>query len=202
MRLPAEAERQRVLESAFDQGVRHFDAARMYGLGKVEGIVGTFARPRRDQVTITSKFGIQLNAYATRFSGIQTLVRRILALNPALRQIARRRSQALYKEQAFSMEDARLSLETSLRELQTDYIDIYLLHECTAAGLRQGDDLLSFLQDARQAGKIFAAMALPRNSQTRWTSAASFPSTPRSCSLRTMPLSVLWKRCRAGPSGL
>ena len=156
MRLPTEAERQRVLESAFDQGVRHFDAARMYGLGKVEGVVGTFAKPRRDQVTITSKFGIQLNAYATKFSGAQNIVRRILALNPALRQMARRRSQALYKEQAFSIADARLSLETSLRELQTDYIDIYLLHECTAHGLRQGDDLLSFLEEALQDGKIRA----------------------------------------------
>lgn len=154
MRLPTEAERQRILETAFDQGVRHFDTARMYGLGKVEGILGDFTRTRRDQLTITTKFGIQLNAYASRFSSIQSVVRRVLALSPALRQLARQRSQALYKEQAFSIEDARLSLETSLRELKTDYIDIFLLHECSAAGLRQGDDLLGFLEDARRDGKI------------------------------------------------
>lgn len=153
MRLPTEAERQRVLATAFDQGVRHFDAARMYGLGKVEGILGDFTRTRRDQLTITTKFGIQLNAYASRFSNIQSAVRRILALSPALRQFARRRSQALYKEQAFGIEDARQSLETSLRELKTDYIDVFLLHECSAEGLR-GDDLLGFLEDAHSSGKI------------------------------------------------
>jgi len=154
MRLPTEAERQRILATAFDQGIRHFDAARMYGLGKVEGVLGDFTRTRRAEVTITTKFGIQLNEAAARFSSIQTVVRRILALSPALRQLARKRSQALYKEQAFSIEDARQSLETSLRELKTDYIDVFLLHECSAFGLRQGDDLLGFLDDACRDGKI------------------------------------------------
>ena len=154
MRLHTEAERQRVLATAFDQGVRHFDAARMYGLGKVEGVLGDFIRTRRDEVTVTTKFGIQLNAYASRFGNIQSAVRRVLALSPALRRLARRRSQALYREQAFSVEDARQSLETSLRELKTDYVDVLLLHECSADGLRRGDDLLGFLEDARRDGKI------------------------------------------------
>src|SRR5689334_980851 len=49
----------RVLEVAFDAGVRHFDTARYYGYGEAEGILGRFLNSRRSQVTITTKFGIE-----------------------------------------------------------------------------------------------------------------------------------------------
>src|SRR5580692_13032643 len=49
----------RVLEAAFDAGVRHFDVARYYGYGESEGILGTFIKSRRAEVTITTKFGIE-----------------------------------------------------------------------------------------------------------------------------------------------
>src|SRR6266404_8829775 len=49
----------RLLETAFDAGVRHFDVARYYGYGESEGLLGTFVKARRAQVTITTKFGIE-----------------------------------------------------------------------------------------------------------------------------------------------
>lgn len=49
----------RLLATAFDAGVRHFDIARSYGTGEAEGILGAFLKNRRSQVTITTKFGIQ-----------------------------------------------------------------------------------------------------------------------------------------------
>src|SRR3984893_5552409 len=49
----------KVLGNAFDAGVRHFDVARYYGYGESENIVGAFAKGRRGQVTIATKFGIQ-----------------------------------------------------------------------------------------------------------------------------------------------
>ena len=42
----------RLLESAFDVGIRHFDVARYYGYGEAEGILGTFIKSRRAQVTV------------------------------------------------------------------------------------------------------------------------------------------------------
>ena len=49
----------RVLQTAFDAGVRHFDTARYYGYGEGEGILGRFLKSRRSDVTITTKFGIE-----------------------------------------------------------------------------------------------------------------------------------------------
>jgi aryl-alcohol dehydrogenase-like predicted oxidoreductase len=52
------AGRLRLLEAAFDQGVRHFDTAPLYGMGLAEEVLSIFARGRRSDITITSKFGL------------------------------------------------------------------------------------------------------------------------------------------------
>jgi aryl-alcohol dehydrogenase-like predicted oxidoreductase len=65
----------------------------------------------------------------------------------------RSRAQGLVKGGAFSVKDARTSLETSLRELGTDYIDFFLLHDYTVSE-NSPDELVKFLTDAAKAGKI------------------------------------------------
>lgn len=50
--------RLRLLEAAFDQGIRHFDTAPLYGMGLAEEVLGRFARSRRGDITITTKFGL------------------------------------------------------------------------------------------------------------------------------------------------
>jgi len=53
------AEGRALLEAAFDAGIRHFDVARSYSSGDAESVVGDFLQSRRDQVTVTTKFGLQ-----------------------------------------------------------------------------------------------------------------------------------------------
>src|SRR6185503_14619010 len=49
MRVPSRREREALLGEAFEQGIRHFDVARMYGLGAAESELGRFARGRREE---------------------------------------------------------------------------------------------------------------------------------------------------------
>src|SRR5438045_1975491 len=49
----------RVLETAYEEGITHYDVARVYGLGWAEGILGEFLKNKRDHVTVTTKFGLQ-----------------------------------------------------------------------------------------------------------------------------------------------
>jgi aryl-alcohol dehydrogenase-like predicted oxidoreductase len=53
----------------------------------------------------------------------------------------------------FDLPNIRKSLETSLREIRTDYLDIFLLHECTELDV-ENEELLYFLQDMQKQGKI------------------------------------------------
>jgi len=50
--------RLRLLETAYDHGIHHFDTAPLYGQGLAESLLGRFARSRRDRLTITTKFGL------------------------------------------------------------------------------------------------------------------------------------------------
>jgi D-threo-aldose 1-dehydrogenase len=143
----------RLLQTAFDSGIRHFDVARYYGYGESEGILGTFLRSRRAQVTITTKFGIQPPRRSSALGFAVRAGRRVLRLLPSARKMVQARTQGLVKSGAFSAEDARSSLESSLRELGTDHIEFYLLHDYVVDD-QSTDELVAFLDGAVAAGKV------------------------------------------------
>jgi D-threo-aldose 1-dehydrogenase len=155
MRISSGKFRQRLLNEAHDSGICHFDVARMYGLGAAEKELGKFARDKRDRLVIATKFGIDLNPLGNRTAFMQSTARRLIALFPALRRIARRSTGALIQPRLYNAAKAHSSLETSLRELRTDYIDIFLLHEPTLEDITNSD-VLEFLEKARRQGKIRA----------------------------------------------
>jgi aryl-alcohol dehydrogenase-like predicted oxidoreductase len=155
LRVSSARERERLLGAAFDAGVRHFDVARSYGLGGAEAELGRFARGRRDQLVVATKFGIAVDARAGRLRAVQGIARRVLAAVPALRSAVRARGGALLAPRCYDAATARASLETSLRELGTDYVDLFLLHEPTLEAVENAD-VLEFLEAARREGKIRA----------------------------------------------
>src|ERR1700738_1856861 len=143
----------RVLETAFDAGVRHFDVARYYGYGEAEGILGKFLKGRRSEVTITTKCGVEPPRRTTVLSVGLYVGRRVARLLPGVRGFLRRGTNSLVKSAAFSAQQAQTSLETSLRELGTDHIDFYLLHDYKVSE-QLVDELLSFLESSVKTGKI------------------------------------------------
>ncbi len=143
----------RVLQTAFDAGVRHFDTARYYGYGEGEGILGRFLKSRRSEVTISTKFGIEPPRRTTALGVGLYFGRRIVRLLPTMRGFLQRGTQSLVKSGAFSAQQAQVSLETSLRELSTDHIDFYLLHDYIVSE-QPPDELLAFMESSVKAGKI------------------------------------------------
>ena len=149
-----------LLNTAYDAGVRHFDVARYYGFGEAESLVGEFAKGKRDQITITTKFGIQPPAPASSsFIGLTQkyaiqLSRRVIRASSFVRNMARRNLGHVVKTGQFDLATARASLDKSLQELGTEYIDIYLLHDCDESDCTP--ELLAFLDGAVSDGKIRA----------------------------------------------
>src|ERR1700675_1596967 len=143
----------RVLQTAFEAGVRHFDTARYYGYGEGEGILGRFLKSRRSEVTISTKFGIEPPRRTTALGVGLYFGRQIVRLLPGMRGFLQRGTQSLAKSGAFSAQQAQVSLETSLGELGTDHIDFYLLHDYIV-GEKPPDELLAFLDNSIKAGKI------------------------------------------------
>ena len=145
----------RVLEAAFDAGIRHFDVARYYGYGEAEGILGRFLGGRRAEVTITTKFGIEPPRRTKAFGTALAIGRHVVRFLPPVRGLLRRGAQSRVRSSAFGVREAQVNLQTSLRELRTDHIDFYLLHDYSV-GNQPPDELLMFLEDSVRAGTIGA----------------------------------------------
>ncbi len=147
-----------MLEAAFDAGIRHFDVAPMYGFGQAESCVGEFLGRHRAEVTVTTKYGIPPPKNQGLIGLARTVARPLVKALPGLKRGLSRAAGKVAQpaeKASFTAAQAQESLERSLAELQTDRIDVWLLHEATVDDL--GDDgLRRLLEDAVAAGKIGA----------------------------------------------
>lgn len=153
----SERESLRLLETAYDAGIRHFDVAPSYGHGAAERCLGKFMRGKSQQVTITTKYGILPPRHTGMLEMARQFARPVVRLTakrlPAIRQRVASAAAGLKGRANFSVAEARGSLNHSLRELGLERIDLWLLHEATAADMGDGA-LLEFLQEQVRLGRI------------------------------------------------
>jgi D-threo-aldose 1-dehydrogenase len=155
LRLGRARERLNVLAAAEASGITHFDTAPIYGLGEAERALGGFLRGHRSRLTVTTKFGLRPSVLATRLAPWQRVGRRALHMFPSLRRAAARSSGALYSAPDYGPAAVRVSLESSLRALRTDYVDFFLAHQASPEAL-PGEELIGLLGDLRRSGKVLA----------------------------------------------
>jgi aryl-alcohol dehydrogenase-like predicted oxidoreductase len=145
----------RLLEAAYDAGIRHFDVAPMYGYGEAESCLGDL-RAHHHDITITTKYGIAPPKRGGMLRAARRVVGPVLQRVPALKRRLTRAAGAVAapaEKSHFSADQARASLENSLRALRTNFIDIWLLHEAEASDLTD-DSLLNVLHEAVTQKKI------------------------------------------------
>ena len=142
-----------ILEHAFSLGITHFDVARLYGFGRAEGILADFIQDKRHLVTIATKFGFEFPSGLPSNPYFISLTKKILSPFPRLLRFAKYRGSSMIKKSSFTPHIATKSLETSLRELKTDYIDIFLLHEALFSDVTN-EALIETLQQQVTKGTI------------------------------------------------
>lgn len=87
-----------MLSTALDQGIIHMDTADLYDFGRNETLIGNFVKHHRDQIVLTTKVGNHFNLQTKEWFW-----------DPSKKYIT-------------------TAVKDSLERLQTDYIDLYLLH--------------------------------------------------------------------------
>lgn len=143
----------KALGTAWDAGITFYDTARSYGYGESEGLLGEFfAGERRRQAVICTKFGI-VPAARNWKQRVKPLAQGAIRLLPGLRDVARRQAAGQLIAGEFSVDLLHTSLETSLRQLRTHYVDMLLLHAAPSGVLEQ-NDLLEALQRLVESGKV------------------------------------------------
>jgi aryl-alcohol dehydrogenase-like predicted oxidoreductase len=123
---PAEADAERLLLTALDEGVTLFDTAALYGFGANETLVGRVLKPHRQRITLCSKGGMT----GEDVNGVMT---RVIDGRPV---------------------SIRRHCEDSLRRLQTDVIDLYYLHRWHKDV--PVEDSVGAMADLVRAGKLRA----------------------------------------------
>ncbi|HWC34903.1 MAG TPA: aldo/keto reductase [Mycobacteriales bacterium] len=162
-RLPRRDHREAVLAAAVAADVRHFDTAPMYGLGRAEAELAPLLRSRRDELTVTTKFGIEPSAIGAMIGRVQGPVRSLLARRSGLQQSVGRSGagpasgavgRLLYSAAGYDAGTAARSLTRSLRALRSDYIDIFALHDPMGTAVTNAPELIGYLEDQVRAGTI------------------------------------------------
>lgn len=115
----------RAVHAAIDLGVNFFDTAANYGAGHSEVVLGRALKGKRDTVVIATKFG----------------------------HIVNEEKKTVYGDSALIMKNVRSDVEDSLRRLQTDYIDIYQLHD-GGYDPKLAVELRGILEDLVSSGRI------------------------------------------------
>ena len=122
-----EDEAKRMLKKAYDLGINFFETGDMYGKGKSERLIGEVFKGMRNEIVISTKYGYDFEKV----------------------------DQIGHKElpQCFDPEFTDHALNNSLKRLQTDYIDVYGLHNPKLKHIH--DDVIFKTFDKKiQEGKI------------------------------------------------
>ena len=136
-----------LLRAALDRGINFLDTGRSYFNGRNETMLGTELKGNRQRVVIQSKMKIRLS------------------------------SDQPDKNQAHAIKKAmESSLNDSLKALQTDYIDIMLIHGASRKETICHDTMMRFMEDAKRKGLIRAHGFSCHNElePLRWASETAF----------------------------
>ena len=122
-----EDEAKRMLKKAYDVGINFFETGDMYGKGKSERLIGEVFKGMRNEIVISTKYGYDYESV----------------------------DQIGHKElpQRFDAEFTDHALNKSLERLQTDYVDVYGLHNPKLKHIRD-DSIFAKLDEKMSEGKI------------------------------------------------
>ena len=125
-----DAESLRAIQRAFELGATFYDTAANYGAGHSERLLAQAFKGKRDQVIISTKFGYEVNEEKKEVAHYDAA-----------------------EEDSDIAGHLIASLEASLRRLETDYIDVYLIH-VWGLTIERALAARDILEEMVKAGKI------------------------------------------------
>ncbi len=146
------AEVETTLREARAAGVTFFDTADVYGQGDSERLLGKLFSHQREGVVVCTKAGLTVGA-------VESLVRFVKPIvNPVMRhwqtaRVATKHARGHQERQCFDPSYLSRRIEESLRRLNMDWIDLFLLHN-PPVDLPQQAVVIDVLNRLKTQGKL------------------------------------------------
>jgi aryl-alcohol dehydrogenase-like predicted oxidoreductase len=142
-----------LLTFMFDNGVRWFDTAPLYGNGYSEYILGEFikklSKNNRTELKIISKFGLGPEKVGSLPIDLALKLNRLKKiLRPSSQLINKHEVQSIVSARTFQAKNIQNQLENSLKKLGVEQLYGYLGHELLPNFL--GDDIKKYLIDSKK----------------------------------------------------
>ncbi|MFH1943127.1 MAG: aldo/keto reductase [bacterium] len=118
-----------LVRHAIDVGINFIDTGRSYFNGQNETMVGNILKGLRKNVILQSKMRVRV-----REGGVHP---------------SQTESEKIHREM-------EMKLQQSLKALQTDYIDVMLLHDVSSTAVLHHEAIVTFLGEAKRKGQIRA----------------------------------------------
>jgi aryl-alcohol dehydrogenase-like predicted oxidoreductase len=152
----SERRARRLMEEAFDLGIRFFDTAPSYGQGQVETAIGRLPQRVRNEVIICSKTGYRYGRKALLINALKPVLQPAAKALPVLRKLVTRSRQKAQEDGTLAVEirpaAIRESLAGTLRRMRRQRLDILLLHDPNIESL--GEENQSVLDALKHEGLI------------------------------------------------
>lgn len=136
-----------LVKSAMDTGINFLDTGRIYFNGQNEVMVGKVVRGIRKEVVIQSRIIVYLKGKGEQLksTGVSERIKNMM----------------------------QTSLEESLKALQTDYIDIVLIHGANSLDIINHETVMEFFRVAKKKGQIRACGFSSHDNQVELLKAAN-----------------------------
>lgn len=140
------------MEAAFERGINFYDTADIYGQGDSERLIARVFAKRRSKLIICSKAGFSMGATQSIVRFIKPFAKVVLNRVRATRSAAVQ-MRARQQQQCFEPGYIQRQIESSLRRLRTDYLDVFLLHSPPAQVIKD-DALFETLDRLKSRGML------------------------------------------------
>lgn len=145
---------EKLIKTAIENGITHFDVAPYYGSGDAEKILGNILATCSEKVTITTKFGLAPLSGGRGGSMLRSLLRPVFGKVSFLKRIATSalKSNKDPQEKVFKNGALSASVEESVHKLRRP-IDILLLHDANIQ-MARNFEIIEELDLARKGGNV------------------------------------------------